>query len=1692
MDFQRFHFPRRRNILKGSRPWLTERLEPRVCLAANLVAHWVADDAQEMENGSFVSSWFDRIDGLVANADGTPTLAHGVLNGRDALNFSPSDGNDAFRVDKAINPLSNADDFSVAVVFSTSSSTLQGGTERWFDGTGLVDSSRLGFAADWGIAINSAGQVGAGVSGGFGRPTHSVFSSQANLNDGEIHQAIFTRSGGTLSLQIDDGQLVSVDDADGQPRIAADVTFGSIQSDERHLDGQIGEVRFYDAALDASEIAQLRDEFRLFYQNALPIAVDDEYTLQEDDSFFFVPPGSGILQNDGDADGDSLTASVISEPAHGRLTLQPDGSFFYIPNENFFGVDSFTYAATDFRPSNAATVTLTITEKYDPATGIADSYRFLPNQSQTIPQLIGVLQNDLNVDGLPITAILDTAPEFGNLTLNANGSFSFDPLEGSGVATFSYRIDDTVGLSDPVSVRLIVNSAPVASDDSYIASEDAVFTVPADRGVLANDFDGEDNALSVSLVDSPAHGELTIQPDGSFIFRPEVNFFGDDRFTYRIADEFDTSESATVTLTVAPVNDAPIALPDSYFTSGGERIEIPGERGVLANDFDIEESTLSASLHESVKNGTVELNSDGSFSYQPTDGFSGQDSFVYYATDEDGGSATAEVKIFVDDSPVRISEFLAANSMTLPTKTRIDPENRFGREDEFYDWIEIENLTSGDVDIEDFHLTDNMDRPTKWQFPPDTIVPANGYLIVFASGKDISDLTRDEQGILHTNFKLSNEADGYLGLYSPLGDRLMEISAYPPQRANVSYGFVGEELLYQTEPSPAAESLTGIAEIVSTPTVSVAAGYFQSEFEVEVSSTEPGALVRFTTDGSEPTLESGNEYQGALSITRTTTLRTRAFLDGKLPSDTTTSSYLFLDNVLTQPDAPDGFPATWGRAGAADYGIDPRIATDTDSQYYDPDLRDALQSHDAISIVTDLEHLFDRTTGIYANPQSQGFAWERPASMELFTSDGNLEVQLDAGLRIQGGASRNPNRPKHNMRLLFKELYGPSKLEYPLFADGDVERFDTIIFRGGNGDSWFHPNSTQQNDAQYIRDQWHRDLQKDMGHLHVAQRYIHLYINGLYWGFYHIFEKPNASFFSERFGGKEDDYDVIQHAGGTVDGNRDAWNDLIAAARDGLENDEPFERVAADVNLPSFIDYLLINFYSGNVDWDQNNWFGGRQRAGGEWNFFTWDAERTFLGPRDNRVTAFNRNQPTELHREMSANTEYRMMFADHVHRHFFNDGLLTPQQVDARWSKFADEIELPLTAESARWGDNKRRSRPYTPDNEWKAELEYLKTRWFPGRTELVLDQLRRRDLYPDIVAPSFSQHGGEIPENGLTVTMDAPDGTIYFTTDGSDPRLQGGEVRPDANEFTAPILLRTDTVVRSRVLIDGEWSAMNEAEFLVAAVPATIESLRISEIHYNPADPTEAEIQAGFSNNNDFEFIELVNISDTMISLDNVALRFSSVDDQIEGVEFDFEEGEIQRLPPGQRVVVVEDVDAFAHRYGPTNFVTGQWTGRLANRGETLTLAINDVIVMQFQYDDEWHPETDGPGLSLEIIDAASSDLDSWGASHAWRPSDVLHGTPGDQGDSGHPIPGDSNRDGIFNSSDLVLVFQAGEFEDDLVGNSTFEEGDWDGDGDFTTRDLVLAFQSDNFSPNALIDDFSFIDHHVALAFNERMERR
>ena len=403
--------------------------------------------------------------------------------------------------------------------------------------------------------------------------------------------------------------------------------------------------------------------------NDAPVATNDSYSVNEDSTLNVAIPG--VLGNDSDVDGDSLSAVLVSGPASGSLTLNANGSLSYTPNANFFGNDSFTYRAFDGSASSSvATVSITVNAVNDAPVAANDSYSANEDGTLTVSSP-GVLGNDSDLEGDPISAVLVSGPANGSLTLNADGSFTYTPTANFfGSDSFTYRAFDGSLNSNAATVTIAVNPVndpPSASNDSYSLNEDNTLVV-AVPGVLANDTDIDGDPLSAVLVSGSVNGVVALFANGSFVYTPGANFFGSDSFSYRVSDGSANSNVATVTITVNPVNDAPVAANDSYSVNEDNSLNVPAS-GVLANDSDVEGDSLSAALMSGPANGNLTLNADGSFSYTPNANFFGSDSFTYRANDGSANSPVGTVSITVNglnDVPVAADDgYTIAEDNTL-------------------------------------------------------------------------------------------------------------------------------------------------------------------------------------------------------------------------------------------------------------------------------------------------------------------------------------------------------------------------------------------------------------------------------------------------------------------------------------------------------------------------------------------------------------------------------------------------------------------------------------------------------------------------------------------------------------------------------------------------------------------------------------------------------------------------------------------------------------------------------------------------------------------------------------------------------------------------------------------------------------------------------------------------------------------
>lgn len=380
-----------------------------------------------------------------------------------------------------------------------------------------------------------------------------------------------------------------------------------------------------------------------------------------------------------------LVNFVVSNNSPALFSVQPtisaDGTLSFTPASNAYGTATVTVQLHDnggtanggTDTSATQTFTINVTSVNDAPAATADTYSTAENAPLSIAAS-GVLSNDTDVEGDSLAAVLVNGPSHGTLTLNANGSFVYTPSANyNGPDSFTYRANDGVVDSNITTVSLVVtpvNYAPVAVADSYTTAEDTNLSVVA-NGVLTNDTDADADLLSARLVSGPSHGTLVFNPNGSFSYSPNANYNGPDSFTYRANDGTLDSGIATVNLSVAAVNDAPTANSESYSTAEGTILTVmPG--GVLSNDVDVDGDPLRAILVSGPSHGSLTLNADGSFIYNPLAYYNGPDSFTYRANDGSTDSNVVTVNIAVtpvNDPPVATLDSYQTNQGTALTVT---------------------------------------------------------------------------------------------------------------------------------------------------------------------------------------------------------------------------------------------------------------------------------------------------------------------------------------------------------------------------------------------------------------------------------------------------------------------------------------------------------------------------------------------------------------------------------------------------------------------------------------------------------------------------------------------------------------------------------------------------------------------------------------------------------------------------------------------------------------------------------------------------------------------------------------------------------------------------------------------------------------------------------------------------------------
>ncbi|MBM3882861.1 MAG: hypothetical protein FJ387_24580 [Verrucomicrobia bacterium] len=914
-------------------------------------------------------------------------------------------------------------------------------------------------------------------------------------------------------------------------------------------------------------------------------------------------------------------------------------------------------------------------------------------------------------------------------------------------------------------------------------------------------------------------------------------------------------------------------------------------------------------------------NGVGSLTLTPTQ----STEFLLVATGPAGTFARA-IGVEVDGQalPVRLSEIVADNKHSL--------RDGYG---EASDWIELHNPGIEPVRLAGWGLSDDPARPLKWTFP-EVQLAAHGTLLVFASGRSAP---VDPAGHLHANFRLDQQGETVWLTASDGVTRLDQVT-YPELDTDLAYGRDLEGAWTFLEPTPGlVNTAPTYLGWLKPPTWSHTAGFYDAAFILTLTHQSPGASLLYSLDGAEPRIP----YSSGLPITRTRAVRTQAVHPGYKPSRSQTRTFLFVNDVIT--------------SSVMNTAI-------TQNPAYAPRLRPGLLALPSLSLC------------VTGQPEYE----EKEGSLEILWPDGRAPDQVNCGISRFGNAWTKFE--KRSFRIKCRPRYGEAKLSAPLFDGFDrgvlvKTAFDKLDLRSGSQD--------MSQRGFYMAGRFVEDAMLDMGSLNPHGRFVHVYLNGVYWGQYDCRELLEEHFLADYLGGASQDYVAVR-------GNDNVGDDFVLGTPDPPHL-EPWENARSArnsyntlrryVDIPHLIDFMLLWNY-GNCESEFRAC--GPIVPGGGFKFWIADADG-FLRTSALGSNRTSRDGPSGLFGGLRAENhpDFKTLLADRIYRHFFNDGALTPAANDARLAARLEEIRDSLVAECARWGYR-------TPAN-WQSAAADIRSTLFPARTTQLIGYLRSAGLYPALDPPAFNQYGGLVP-TGFQPALTSTSGTIYYTLDGSDPRLPGGGLAPGARVWSSgAVTIANDLMLNARVrTAGGAWSALAQPHYRLATRRSpTARDLLITEIHYRPLGSAE------------LEFVELWNASPHLLDLSGLSLS--------NAVRFVFPKD--FALGPGAFVLVVEDTAAFAARYQtagapyyyPSLNVAGAWIGALDNAGETLSLVASNGVELSavpFKPTGDWPSQADGKGSSLELVlppDAATNaEMRAWlAAGRNWRPSSLFRGSPG-----------------------------------------------------------------------------------------------
>ena len=716
-------------------------------------------------------------------------------------------------------------------------------------------------------------------------------------------------------------------------------------------------------------------------------------------------------------------------------------------------------------------------------------------------------------------------------------------------------------------------------------------------------------------------------------------------------------------------------------------------------------------------------------------------------------------------SPIVINEFLADNESSIPPNTN-NGEILDGL-GEASDWLELYNRSNQIINLTNWSLTDNESKKDKWTFPNNTTISPGEYMLIFASKKEKKDNPNnypyvDTLGFLHTNFSLSKDGE-YLGLSNSTGKTVYEYKlaynedqelGYPKQEKNISFGLLYDNLNYFPTPTPANENKYGYFSELPKPKFSHKRGFYDTDVELEISSEIKDALIRYTLDGSAPSTFYGYIYTQPISISSNSPegICVRAIASKAGYKDSPIVSHTYILNATSYMK---GLPAI-------------SLSGESGQVFYNPNGVMAIEGGSWSSGVWQ-----PINAGDYNNLLMRGKDYERPVSYEWIHNKYPEDFQEDCGLRIHGSAWMRPRykkpsetgiwsgESKISQRLYFRNEYGKKNLDKQILEKfPEADKFDAMVIRAGHNDI----------SNPFIRDEMLRRIHYYMGHISPRGTFANLFVNGIYKGYFNPCERINEDFCQEMFD-SELPWDIVgwvqpDNVLEARDGDMIAFKKYIDfVSNNNLSNPTFYNTAIEQLDLVSFIDYLIVQSWSGNWDWPQNNWSAASERSSSpKWHFFIWDGEGGMDNSvSQNRLSELNSggHDLAKLYRGLKNNPDFCQLFCDRLQKHFYTyNGLMKQENLKEIFQELASEVSGIIPNINT-----------------------YIPNSFIPSRESIYLNQCISEGLFTTRSPVSFF-NGYETTisqsANPMTFTLENPPGAsgkIYYTTNGKDPRLSQSE---------------------------------------------------------------------------------------------------------------------------------------------------------------------------------------------------------------------------------------------------------------------------------------------------------------------------